>query len=87
VGGQVHPVDDDQRAPLVGGRGDQRDGRAGAQQVRRGGDRDDAGARRQLARHVGHGELGRARVEVGEPHDGADPLGRPHPGADVGVVV
>ena len=62
-------------------------GGPGAQQVRRARHRDDAGARRQLARHVRNRELGRARVELGPPHGGADRLRGVQPRADVGVVV
>jgi hypothetical protein len=87
TGGEVHAVDEQQRAGVVDGGGDRRQVRAGAEEVRGPGDGDQPGAAGEQPRHVVRRQLGGGGVEV-RPADGRAGRRRGvHPGADVRVVV
>jgi hypothetical protein len=87
VGGQVDSVDGEQRPGRMNPRGDLRDRRPGADQVRRTRDGDQP---RPLGEHLGDvvgGELAGRRVERRPAHGRTGGLGGDHPRPDVRVVV
>ena len=85
VRGEVHAVDEQQRARLVHHGRDAGEVGPGAEQVRRTGDRDEPGARGQHRRV--ELELRGLGVEVDPAHRHAEGVRDPLPGPDVGVVV